>query len=317
MTPDDTLEQSCRQIESSEISGLGVALIGYGEVGRIFAAALAKAGVGEVTAFDVLITDAPWAAEARARARQDGVTLASSTTEAVAKADLVLSAVTAAATATAAEQVASACRRGTFVLDVNSASPRTKIACAEAVERAGGRYVEAAVMSSVPPHGIRAPMLLGGPYAAALQPTLAKIGFDANAGSASYGVVSAIKLCRSVMVKGMEALAIESLLAARRYGVEREVLASLAETFPGIDWERQANWFWRRVLQHGRRRSEEMREAAITVGDAGTTSRMAVATAELQAWIASLRADGAFAAASTDAGWRELADLVEREKSDR
>ena len=133
MTPDDALEQSRRQIESSEIAGLDVALIGYGEVGRIFAAALAKAGVGAVTAFDVLITDAPWAAEARTRARQDGVTLASNTTEAVAKADLVLSAVTAAATATAAEQVASACRRGTYVLDVNSASPRTKIACAEAV----------------------------------------------------------------------------------------------------------------------------------------------------------------------------------------
>jgi 3-hydroxyisobutyrate dehydrogenase len=294
-----------------DVASLHVALIGYGEVGRIFASALASAVAG-VSAYDVLIMDESWAATAHARAAEAGVLLASNTGDAVATASLVISAVTAASTAAAARQIAGACRSGTFVLDVNSASPHTKAACAEAVARGGGRYVEAAVMSSVPPHGIRVPMLLGGPYASALQPTLAALGFDANVGSTSYGIVSAIKLCRSVVIKGMEALAIESLLAARRYGVEREVLASLAETFPGLDWERQATWFWRRVVQHGRRRAEEMREAAATVEGVGTEARMAMATADLQAWIAALRAEGVFDAAAADAGWRELADLIGR-----
>ena len=219
---------------------------------------------------------------------------------------------TAAKTLTAAEAIASATRPATFVLDVNSASPQTKTRCAERVASAGGRYVEAAVMSSVPPHGIRVPMLLGGPHAEALQPVLAQLGFDVTVGAHAYGVVSAIKLCRSVMVKGMEALVIESLLTARRYGVEREVLASLAETFPGLDWERQASYFWRRVVQHGRRRAEEMREAAATVGDAGLAPRMAAATADLQAWVATLAAAGAFADSAPDAGWRELADRIAR-----
>ena len=296
----------------SDIVALRVALIGYGEVGGIFGAALVKAGVRALTAFDVLIADVPWAAKARARAQSDGVELATSTTTAVANADLIISAVTAAATSSAAEQIASACRRGAFVLDVNSASPRTKTACAAVIEGAGGRYVEAAVMSSVPPHGIRVPMLLGGPHAEAVQPMLAKLGFVATVGSAAYGVVSAIKLCRSVFIKGMEALAIESLLTARRYGVEREVLASLAETFPGLEWDRQATWFWRRVVQHGRRRAEEMREAAVTVDDAGIASRMTTATADVQAWIAMLRAEGVFASAGADATWRDLADRIER-----
>src|SRR5439155_25717598 len=141
---------------------LRVSLIGYGEVGGILGAALAKAGVGMVTAFDVLIADASWAAQARVRASNDGVALVSKTSEAVADAALVISAVTAGATASAAEQIASACHRGTFVLDLNSASLHTKTACAEAVDRVGGRYVEAALMSSVPRHGIRVPMLLGG-----------------------------------------------------------------------------------------------------------------------------------------------------------
>ena len=297
---------------ASSVATLRVALIGYGEVGGIFGAALVAARAQSVTAFDILLDDAPWAAKAQVRATRDGVALAMEARDAVAGADLVISAVTAAETLTAAEAIASATRPGTFVLDVNSASPQTKTRCAERVARAGGRYVEAAVMSSVPPHGIRVPMLLGGPHAETLQPLLAQLGFDAKVGAHAFGVVSAIKLCRSVMVKGMEALAIESLLTARRYGVEREVLASLAETFPGLDWERQASYFWRRVVQHGRRRAEEMREAAVTVSDAGSTPRMAAATADLQAWVATLAAAGAFADSASDAGWRELADRIAR-----
>ncbi len=311
MTIDTLKDQQLEKATQSDISALRVALIGYGEVGGTFGAALANAGVRAVSAFDILSADAAWAADAHARAERDGVVLAHSMNDVIASSDLIISAVTAAATASAAEQIAGGCR-GAFLLDVNSASPRTKTSCAEVIRRAGGRYVEAAMMSSVPPHGIRVPMLLGGPHATALQPTLAELGFAATVGSESYGVVSAIKLCRSIFVKGMEALAIESLLAARRYGVEREVLSSLAETFPGFDWECQATWFWRRVVQHGRRRAEEMREAAVTVTDAGIAPRMATASANVQAWIAMLRAEGIFASAGADATWRELADLVER-----
>ena len=292
-----------------------IGLIGYGEVGTIFGAALVRAGAQRVVAFDVLLADAAWSQQARARAERHGVVLAAKTDEAVRGADLVICAVTAAQTRSAAEQIAATSDRGAFVLDVNSASPHTKSSCADIVERAGARYVEAAVMSAVPPHGLRVPMLLGGPYAQALQPMLAELGFDAKIGAGKYGVVSAVKLCRSVMIKGIEALAIESLLAARRYGVEREVLASLGETLPGIDWERQATWSWQRVVQHGRRRAEEMREAAATVSDAGIEPRMSSATADVQAWIARLRADGVFARAPQTPEWRDLADQVDRDPS--
>jgi 3-hydroxyisobutyrate dehydrogenase-like beta-hydroxyacid dehydrogenase len=291
------------------IGSLRIALVGYGEVGGIFGAALAKAGAN-VSAYDILAGDPAWLS--RARSRDDRVRVVTSNEEAVVAADLVISAVTAAQTSTAAAQIAREVSPNAFVLDVNSASPRTKTACAEVVDRAGGRYVESAVMSSVPPHGIRVPMLLGGAHAEALQPTLAAFGFDAHIGSPTLGVVSAVKLCRSVVIKGMEALFIESMLAARHYGVEDEVLASLAETFPSLDWEKQATWFWRRVVQHGKRRAEEMREAAVTVNDAGVEPRMASAAADVQAWIAALRASGMFDDAIDDAGFRDLADRVPR-----
>jgi 3-hydroxyisobutyrate dehydrogenase len=291
-----------------------IALVGYGEAGGIFAAGLAKAGHA-VRVFDILAADPSWSTAAVERAARDGVELSASLADAVADAELVISAVTAADTGKASHAIAAACSRDCVVLDVNSASPRTKANCAQAFEQSGARYVEAAVMSAVPPHGLRVPMLLGGPHAAAAQPMLAGLGFDATVGSERYGVVSAIKLCRSVVVKGMEALAVESLLTARRYGVEAEVLASLAESFPGMDWDKQSHYFWRRVVQHGKRRAEEMREAAIAVEDVDVPPSMATAIAEVQARIASARADGVFANLGLD-DWRALADRIPQAAND-
>ena len=296
-----------------DVGSVRVALVGYGEVGTIFGEALARRGVESVSAFDLQHDDVAWAAAARERSARDGVRLAESLGAALAGSQVVISAVTAEQAHHAAEQIAASCDRGAFVLDVNSASPRSKKACAEIVNRAGARYVEAAVMGAVPPHGLRVPMVLGGPHAAGIHALLAALGFDADVGSTDYGVASAIKLCRSIVVKGIEALAVESLATARRYGVEKEVLASLAETYPGMTWEQQADYLWRRVYQHGRRRAEEMREAAVTVADAGFAPRMASATADVQAWIAEQRAAGAFEGLPEAAPWQQLADRIARD----
>ncbi len=128
--------------------------------------------------------------------------------------------------------------------------------------------------------------------------------------SETIGVASAIKMCRSVVIKGMEALLIESFSAARKYGVEARVLESLRETFPGLDWEQQGGYFFHRVVKHGRRRAEEMREAAVTVREAGFEPCMASATADKQAYIASLAAKGLFVGIEPGADWREYADRV-------
>ena len=296
-----------------ELSRLRIALVGYGEVGTIFGTALGKAGVARVAAYDLKARDAAWLAANRERAAREGVALEARLGDALRDADLVVSAVTAAQARTAAEAIATAIRKGAFVLDVNSSSPGCKSGCAAVVDAAGGRYVEAAVMAAVPPYGLAVPMVLGGPHADAIAPRLAQLGFRADVGSTEYGRASAIKLCRSVVVKGIEALAVESLLAARRYGVEREVLASLVETFPGMKWDTQADYLWRRVYQHGARRAEEMREAAHTVDGAGVVPRMAAATAEVQAWIAERRAQGDFDGLDDNAPWPALADRIARD----
>ena len=290
-----------------------VGLVGYGEVGRILAEDLRKSGVS-VSAYDIKIgTDA--AEPLWNHASAHGVELTASHAGLARTADLIVSAVTASQDVAVAEACAPAVKSGAWFLDFNSASPGAKQRAANAIDDAGGRYVEGAVMTSIPPYRIKVPLLLGGGGAAELMPHLNALGFDAKVASTKLGIASATKMCRSVMIKGLEAMVIESFTTARAYGVEDAVLASLTETFPGIDWERQAAYFFQRVIEHGHRRSEEVREVAETVKEIGLTPWSADGTAERQAWVADLAERGVFGvkgqstfARSKD--WRIEADRI-------
>lgn len=264
-----------------------VALIGFGEVGRILGEDLV-APQGGLTAFDIRFDD-PKSPPLRAVRASPWVGEARSAGEAVADADLVVSAVTAECTLEAARSVIAALPPGGLYLDLNSASPGTKGETARLVEAAGGRYVEAAVMSPVPPKRLDSPILLGGPHAQDFLPLGRMLGFTAlRVFSTEFGQASAAKMCRSVIVKGMEALLSEALVTARHYGVEDTVLTSLDDLFPGPDWPHLAHYMISRTLQHGRRRAEEMREVARTVGEAGLEPDMSTATARRQDWAGAL-----------------------------
>jgi 3-hydroxyisobutyrate dehydrogenase-like beta-hydroxyacid dehydrogenase len=287
-----------------------IGLIGYGEVGKIFAQALREGGATWVGAYDILLKDPAAAPAMRAHAEHASVAALDSMSALLDRAEVVISAVTASQTLAVATEAAIAIRPGTWFLDVNSASPATKSAASRAVDGAGGRYVESAMMTSVPPYGIRVPMLLGGPRASEATQFLGALGFSMEVASDEIGVASAIKMCRSVFIKGLESIVIESYATARHYGVEDHVLASLAETFPTIDWEKQGAYLFSRVTKHGRRRAEEMREAAVTVREAGLAPHMASASAERQEMVAVLAARDAFSGLDATTDWRVYADRL-------
>jgi 3-hydroxyisobutyrate dehydrogenase-like beta-hydroxyacid dehydrogenase len=263
-----------------------VALIGFGEVGQTLAADLIKAGA-EVSAYDVLF-DNPDSAPLRAT-RTIAVRKAKSASDAIANAELIVSAVTAASDVDAARSVTSGIPRGAFYVDLNSVSPATKSTCGRLIDDAGGRYVEAAVMTPIHPRGIASPILLGGAHAAAFLERAAPLGFSAKVFSTTLGQAAAVKMCRSVIIKGVEALLTESMLAARRYGVDKPVLDSLSDLLPAGDWEKIARYFIARSLEHGVRRAEEMREAAKTVAEAGVAPLMTSATVEREDWAAAFK----------------------------
>ncbi|MEZ5893358.1 MAG: DUF1932 domain-containing protein [Parvularculaceae bacterium] len=254
-----------------------ICLIGFGEVGQTLGADLAPRAT--LLAWDILFADPKSRPSLAATSLRKGASAA----EAVKDADIVISAVTAAQTLAAAESAASAIKKGAIFLDLNSASPGEKIKAAAIINKTDGRYVESAVMSPIGPKRIACPMLFGGPYADEFLATAKDLGFTgAKVFSTDYGKASAAKMCRSVMVKGVEALLTESLLSARHYGVEDTVVASLSDLFPGPEWKTLSKYMISRALEHGKRRAEEMREVAKTVAEAGLSPLMSSACAERQ-----------------------------------
>lgn len=261
-----------------------ICLIGFGEVGQTLASDLRDRGHRDLVAWDVLFADVR---SNPSRAAAGVVKAGIDARDAVAHADIVISAVTAAQCVDAARTASAFLDAGAFYVDLNSVAPGTKAEAARSIAAAGGRYVEAAVMAPIGPKRIATSMLLGGPHAAAFLDNAQSMGFTgARVYSDVIGKASAAKMCRSVMIKGIEALLTESMLSARHYGVEHTVLESLHDLLPGADWPKLSRYMISRSLQHGRRRAEEMREVALTVSDAGIEPHMSTAAARRHDWAA-------------------------------
>jgi 3-hydroxyisobutyrate dehydrogenase-like beta-hydroxyacid dehydrogenase len=291
-----------------------IAMIGFGEAGSILGADLAATG-REVVTYDILLDAPAGRAAMLEKARRAGVQTADTFNAAVKDADLVLCAVTAASSADVALNASKALRAGQIFLDINSCSPATKRANAETVHSSGADYVEAAVMAPVQPQRLKVPMLLGGRRATDMATALTALGMNASPISEEIGVASAVKMCRSIVIKGLEALTVESMLAARRFGAEKEVLASLQGTFPQMGWQdKLPDYLVSRVAEHGRRRAAEMREVAHTLEDVGMAPTMALATAARQDWVIdAMRAHGIKYPHAEPFSWRWLADALASE----
>jgi len=297
--------------DQTRIDDRSLAVIGFGEAGRILAGGLAASGRFDVCAYDILVHDPAARGSLLTAAVERHVTMAESHGEAIRGARIIVSAVTAASSADVAREAASNLVPGQIFADLNSVSPGTKRSNARLIEAAGGRYVDVAVMAPVPPYGLKVPILLGGKAAADLVASLAPAGMNFEIVADDIGTASAIKMCRSVMIKGLEALVVECLLGARHYGVEDRVLASLEETFPQMNWDERADYLVSRVVVHGRRRAAEMREVAVTIREAGLESFMASATAQCQDRISDIVDAGAGSrAVGSDFSWRKFADTI-------
>jgi 3-hydroxyisobutyrate dehydrogenase-like beta-hydroxyacid dehydrogenase len=253
-----------------------LAIIGFGEAGRSFASAMT--GDRQVRAFDIRSASRLTACAMRADYAAAGVQGCETAAEALHGAAAVLSLVTADQALPAARLYAPSLAAGAIWLDMNSVAPGTKRAAAELVGATGGRYVDAAVMAPVNPALLDVPVLLSGEHAAAGLDILQTLGFtQARVAGAAVGRAATIKLLRSVVFKGLEALTAECVLACDKAGVLDEVLGSL-----GADWPSLADYRLDRMMLHGVRRAAEMREAARMLQDLGIAPLMTRGTIEWQ-----------------------------------
>ena len=290
-----------------------IAIVGFGEAGGIFADDFAKQGM-DVSVFDILLNSPRERPGMLGKAQACGVTAASNLKDCLHKAELVISAVTASSALDVAKEAGPILSERQLFLDINSVSPETKSKAADYVQRRRAVFVEAAVMAAVPKQRLRVPMLLGGPHASEAAERLQEIGMNATPLTDQLGVASAVKMCRSVIIKGLEALVVESLFAARMYGAEDKVLESLAASYPEMGWDDNLpDYLISRVAEHGQRRAVEMREAAQALHQVGIKPTMASATAQRQEQLVCEMAKRRITFNSTlPFSWRSLSDAVAR-----
>lgn len=259
------------------------AFIGFGEAGMAFAGGRPARG------YDRKTDDAATRAGKYADFAERDVTACADTAQAVAGVPAIFSLVTADQALAAARAAAPHLTPGALWLDMNSVAPDTKRAAAAVIDAHGGHYIDVAVMSPVLPARRAAPLLISGPYAEDAAAMLAAIGFDnMRVVAGGVGAASSIKMIRSVMVKGIEALTAECFLAADQAGVADEVLMSLNASWPGVDWADKADYNLDRMMLHGLRRAAEMEEVVKTLDALGTGSAMTRGTVARQRAIGAL-----------------------------
>jgi 3-hydroxyisobutyrate dehydrogenase-like beta-hydroxyacid dehydrogenase len=286
-----------------------IGFVGFGEAAFHIAKGLRQAGIAVIAAYDIN-TDEPGRGELiRRRAEETRTTLVDSNAVLAARCDVIFSTVTANQAGAAAEQTAPYLKATHLYADLNSVSPRLKQAIAATITAHGGRFVEVAVMAAVPPYGHKVPLLTGGTAAKEFADRMLPFGMQIETGSGEVGEAAATKMCRSIMVKGLEALVTECVLSATYYGVDEKVLASLGESYPGIDWPKLASYLVSRVTVHGERRAREMEEVAVTVREAGVEPMMTEATVHRMDWSAKLGLREVFGAKGP-ANYREFVKKV-------
>jgi 3-hydroxyisobutyrate dehydrogenase-like beta-hydroxyacid dehydrogenase len=257
-----------------------ISFIGFGEAGQAIASGLRESGIEQIAAWDILLPQAE-GAKLRAAGEKMGVTLAHSAASAVAQADMIVSAVTAASSYEAAESVAPHLSGNPYYLDINSVSPGRKQATARLLD-GRARYIDVAVIAPIHPKRHKTPLLIAGPHAEAAAPLLQELEMQLKLMGPEIGSAAAFKMIRSVMIKGVEALTLECFLAAHRIGAVDAVADSLKHTFPGFDFQKAIAYNLERMANHGERRAAEMEESCATLRELGLDPLMTEGTVRRQ-----------------------------------
>jgi len=288
--------------------------IGFGEAGQAIASGLRDAGVTSIAAWDILFPRDEGATLKQA-GEEIGARLATSAADAVANSDIIVAAVTAASSLEAAQSVAPHISGNPYYLDINSVSPGRKKETARLLDGTA-RYVDVAILAPIHPKRHQTPLLLAGPHAQAVLPLrVDELEMQGVIASDEVGAAAALKMIRSVMIKGIEALTAECFLAAQRAGITDEVATSLKNNYPALDWPKVIAYNLERMASHGIRRADEMEQVAVTLSELGIAPLMTQATVARQREMGELGKQDRVKAAKTE-GADALLDVVNKALKD-
>ncbi|MGY3530725.1 DUF1932 domain-containing protein [Bradyrhizobium sp. USDA 4452] len=261
-------------------------LVGYGEIGSTLGAGLRKAGLQQIACYDKYAFDGPYADIIQGRAREAGVTLVRSNKELADASDLIFSVTPGSSSLESADAFAPVLTNRHTFLDFASATPKIKKGVAEKLAPSGALLGDGSI-EGTPLHGYSMRMLSSGPAGESVRNLLVPWGMQIEFTGEVLGTASGIKILRSVLIKGIEALTDEMLLAARQYGIDDIVLASASKTL-ARPWMDTVHSLTPSGVIHAKRRAEELEMSADAVEDAGIEPIMARAIAARLRWKESL-----------------------------
>ncbi|MGM9471675.1 DUF1932 domain-containing protein [Pseudarthrobacter sp. YS3] len=239
-------------------------IIGLGEAGATYAAALVAAG-HTVAGFDPVAPSTP-----------AGVTRAATAAEACAGAEIVLVLTGAAAARSVARECLPVLSEGSCYADFTSSSPGVMQELGQLPSKA--HFADVAILGPVSALGEKTPLMVSGPGARAVAGLLAPLGMDVEIAEGEPGAAMAHKLLRSVLMKGMASVVVEAVQAGRAAGLEPWIRGQIASQLAG-DGQAVIDRFLTGTAKHALRRSKEMQDTASYLSDLGVPAEMTTASA--------------------------------------
>jgi 3-hydroxyisobutyrate dehydrogenase-like beta-hydroxyacid dehydrogenase len=270
----------------SEKKQFRLGLVGYGEIGSTVGKGLREAGLQQIFCYDKYAFNGPYADLIQGRAKEVGVTLVKSNKELADAAELIFSVTPGSASLESADSFAPVLTNRHTFLDFASATPKIKNSVADKLASSGALLGDGSI-EGTPLQGYSMRMLSSGPAGECVREMLVPWGMQIEFTGPVLGTASGIKILRSVLIKGIEALTDEMLLAARQYGIDEIVLASASKTL-ARPWMDTVHSLTPSGVIHAKRRAEELEMSADAVQDAGVEPIMARAIAARLRWKESL-----------------------------
>jgi len=261
-----------------------IGFIGFGEVGRALSQRMKEMG-GEIIAYD------KFADRVEKKAEDLRIPLMKRMEELVRSCTLILSTLWPDTALEAAKEAAPFLNPGKIYCDLNSISPETTEEIQRVISSSGADFVKIGIMAGIIDRGFAVPMLAGGTKAKEVEEVLSSLGLTIRAIGSDPKHPAAMKILRSVCLKGLVALAYEMLKGAEKYGVSDQILESASEVMSKASFKDTINNWLASMPIHARRRAKEMEEAIETLENAGIDPVMSMGTKKIFEEIADLGLD--------------------------
>lgn len=248
-----------------EVRNIGI--VGYGEVGKVFAGGLIQNNF-DVHVYDLLTEQGH--EEVLKDIKNKGATPALSISDLVNKSEVILLLVNSAATKDVIASITKTKQKPLTIIDLTTSKPYTKKNCKIEIENYHPEaiYIDGAIMGTVATEGFNVPLLLASENEEIMLTIKKELTMNIKILVGEVGKAASIKLIRSVFMKGLEALLLESMIAAKKYNVDQNVMESISMTLNNNDFNKFGEALIKTHVIHKNRRYKEILDSIKLIEDA-------------------------------------------------